>query len=70
MKALNAIALVLIIVGGINWGLVGLFDFNLVAALFGVDTLLSNLVYILVGIAALYAIVLFKKVTTPDVRTA
>lgn len=66
MKAVNAIALVLIIVGGLNWGLVGLFDFNLVSALFGVDTWLSNLVYILVGIAALYAIVLFKKVTTPD----
>ena len=70
VKALNAIALVLIIVGGINWGLVGLLDFNLVSALFGVDSWLSNLVYILVGIAALYAIVLFKKVTTPDVRTA
>ena len=70
VKALNAIALVLIIVGGINWGLVGLLDFNLVSALFNVDSWLSNLVYILVGIAALYAIVLFKKVTTPDVRTA
>ena len=68
MKALNAIALVLIIVGGINWGLVGLLDFNLVSALFGVDTWLSNLVYILVGLAALYAIVLFKKVTTDDVH--
>ena len=70
MKALNAIALVLIIVGGINWGLVGLFDFNLVAAIFGVDSFLSNLVYILVGAAALYSLVLLKKVTTPDVRSA
>lgn len=69
MKALNAIALVLIIVGGINWGLVGLFDFNLVAAIFGADSVLTNLVYILVGIAALYALVLLRKVTTPDVRT-
>ncbi|MGR3485071.1 MAG: DUF378 domain-containing protein [Paracoccaceae bacterium] len=66
MKALNAVALTLIIVGGINWGLVGLFDFNLVAAIFGLDSFLSNLIYILVGLAALYAITLFKKVTTPD----
>lgn len=53
MKTLHAIALVLVIVGALNWGLVGLFDFNLVAALFGVDAPLSNLVYILVGLAGL-----------------
>jgi len=64
MKALNATALVLIIVGGLNWGLVGLFDFNLVSAIFGVDTWLTNLVYILVGISAIYAFVLLKPVTS------
>jgi uncharacterized membrane protein YuzA (DUF378 family) len=64
MKALNAIALVLIIVGGLNWGLVGLFDFNLVAAIFGVDTLFTNLIYILVGISAIYAFILLKPVTS------
>ena len=62
MKALNAIALILVIVGGVNWGLVGLFDFNLVAAIFGTDSWFSNLIYILVGIAALYCIVLLKPV--------
>ena len=62
MKALNAVALVLIIVGGINWGLVGLLDFNLVAAIFGTDTWFTNLVYILVGIAAIYGFVLLKPV--------
>ena len=67
MKTLNAVALVLVIVGGLNWGLVGLFDFNLVAALFGVDSWFSNLIYILVGIAAIYSIVLLKPVT--DDRT-
>ena len=51
---LNAVALVLVIVGALNWGLVGLFDFNLVAELFGVDSALSNLVYILVGVAGIY----------------
>lgn len=56
MKTLNLVTLILVIVGGLNWGLVGLFDFDLVAALFGVDSVLSNLVYILVGLSALYQI--------------
>jgi len=64
MKALNAVALVLIIIGGLNWGLVGLFDFNLVSALFGVDTWLTNLVYILVGLAAIYSFILLRPVTS------
>jgi uncharacterized membrane protein YuzA (DUF378 family) len=46
------IALVLVIVGALNWGLIGLFGFNLVAALFGEMTAFSKLVYILVGVAA------------------
>jgi len=60
MKVLNMIALILVIVGGINWGLVGLLNFNLVAALFGVNSLFTNLIYIIVGIAAIYSIVLLK----------
>lgn len=63
MKAVNIIALVLVIVGGINWGLVGLFNFNLVAAIFGDLSPLSRIIYILVGLAALYCISLFKPVT-------
>lgn len=51
---LNATALALVIIGAINWGLVGLFDFNLVAALFGDDSALTNLIYILVGLSGLY----------------
>lgn len=62
MYALNAVALLLIIIGGLNWGLVGLFDFNLVAALFGSGSTLTRLVYVLVGMAALYSIYLFKPV--------
>lgn len=50
------IALILVIVGGLNWGLVGLFDFNLVEAIFGTGTALTRIVYILVAIAALYMI--------------
>lgn len=63
MKYANAIALTLIIIGGINWGLVGLLNFNLVSAIFGTDTWITNLIYILVGIAALYSIILFRPVT-------
>lgn len=59
--ALDWIALVLLIVGGLNWGLVGLFDFDLVAALFGEMSALSRVVYILVGLSAIYAIVLGRK---------
>jgi uncharacterized protein len=50
------IALILVIVGGLNWGLVGLFDFDLVAAIFGAGSTLSRIVYILVSLAALYMI--------------
>jgi uncharacterized protein len=54
MKALTILALVLLIVGGLNWGLVGLFRFDLVATLFGTASALSNIVYILVGVSAVY----------------
>jgi uncharacterized protein len=57
MKALNLITLVLVIVGGLNWGLVGLFDFNLVAAIFGAGSFLSRLIYILVGLSAIWQLV-------------
>jgi uncharacterized membrane protein YuzA (DUF378 family) len=48
------VALALVIVGGLNWGLVGAFKFDLVAAILGVMSMLSRVVYILVGLAALY----------------
>ena len=61
MRAINLITLLLVIVGGLNWGLVGLFDFNLVAALFGEQSALSRIVYILVGASALWQLIpLFK----------
>lgn len=53
MKGYEKIALALLIIGGLNWGLVGLFGFDLVAFLLGKMTLLSRIVYVLVGIAAL-----------------
>lgn len=50
------LSLILLIVGGLNWGLVGLFRFDLVATIFGEASLLSNIVYILVGLSAVYVL--------------
>ena len=57
MRILNVITLILLIVGGLNWGLVGLSDFDLVAALFGEMSALSRAVYVLVGLSALWQLV-------------
>ena len=59
MKIIDTIALILIIIGAINWGLIGLFNFNLVDTLFGVGTAFSRIIYSLVGIAGLWTIRLF-----------
>ena len=61
MNALDWIAMVLLIVGGLNWGLVGLFNYDLVAALFGDQTPFSRVVYVLVGLSALYSIYTSSK---------
>lgn len=57
MSALEWVAFVLVVVGAVNWGLVGLFGFNLVTTVLGVDTLLTKLVYVLVGVAGVYELV-------------
>lgn len=54
MKTLDIVAAVLLVVGGLNWGLVGLANFDLVAALFGSGSVLAKAVYTLVGLAAAY----------------
>lgn len=59
MKALDAIALILVVIGGVNWGLVGLFDYNLVNSLFGADSMVTRVIYVIVGIAAIYALISF-----------
>ena len=70
MKVLNLVTLVLLIVGGINWGLVGVAQFDLVAALFGgQDAMLARAVYTLVGLSALWQIVpLLGAGSTGEVR--
>ncbi len=57
MKSLNLATLALVIVGGVNWGLVGLFGFDLVATIFGAGSILSRLVYVVVGLSALWQLV-------------
>lgn len=66
MKVINTIVLVLIIVGALNWGLIALFDFDLVAWAFGTMTMLTRLVYGLVGIAGLWAITFFTRLTIDE----
>lgn len=56
MSTMDWIAMALLIVGGLNWGLVGLFGFDLVAAIFGEMSVLSRIVYALVGLSALWCI--------------
>jgi uncharacterized membrane protein YuzA (DUF378 family) len=66
MKTLDVVAAVLLVVGGLNWGLVGIARFDLVAAIFGMHfgeaSMLSASVYLLVGLAALYQAVSFKAI--------
>jgi len=63
---LDWITLILVVVGGLNWGLIGAFDFNLVDSIFGTMSMLSRIVYILVGLSAVYMIwmALSKKDTS------
>ncbi len=66
MKAVNLVTLVLVIIGGLNWGLVGLFDFNLVSAIFGEATMITRLIYILVGLSAIWQIYPFSRAVQMD----
>ena len=72
MRTLNVIAMVLLIVGGLNWLLVGLFSFDLVAAILGGEvgprSVASRVVYVIVGLAALYGVTLFKPITDTHER--
>ena len=63
METLQKICLVITIIGAVNWGLIGLFDFNLVTTLFGTDSALSRIVYTIVGITGLINIgILFEHI--------
>lgn len=62
MKKLDILIGAVLIIGGLNWGMIGLFDVNLVSAIFGAETFLSRVIYILVGFAAVYDIVTIKAI--------
>jgi uncharacterized protein len=61
LNTLDWVALVLVIVGGLNWGLVGLFEFNLVDSILGEMSTLSRIVYVLVGLSAVYTAVVTPR---------
>ena len=56
MKIVDKIALALVVIGAINWGLIGILNFNLVDAIFGTMSVISRIIYALVGISGLWAI--------------
>lgn len=62
MKALNYIALILIVIGALNWALIGLFQFDLVGAIFGgMTSMLSRIIFIIVGLAGLWSLTFFGR---------
>lgn len=61
MKTLDYIALILVVIGAVNWGLIGFFSFDLVRAIFGDMTIISRIVYALVGVSGLYALSFFGR---------
>lgn len=66
MKVFNVICLTLVIVGAIVWGIIGIFNFNLVDALFGTGSAFSRIIYTLVGISGLYLISFYGLICNED----
>ena len=60
-KALDYTALTIAVIGAVNWGLIGLFRFDLVAMIFGQMSLISRIIYVLVGICGLYLLTFFGR---------
>ncbi|GAB1594865.1 DUF378 domain-containing protein [Lysobacter claricitrinus] len=71
MKALNLFTLVLVVIGGINWGLVGLLQVDLVAAIFGgAASPLARMVDLIIGASALWQLMLLMRLLRVDTPTA
>lgn len=66
LNFLDWITLILVIIGGLNWALIGLFSFDLVASIFGDMSAVSRVVYVLVGLSALYLIFVLPKLSKKD----
>ena len=65
-KALDYTALVIAVIGAVNWGLIGLFRLDLVAMIFGQMSLISRIIYVLVGICGLYLLTFFGRLSRED----
>lgn len=63
-KGLDYTALVISVIGAVNWGLIGFFKFDLVAFLFGDMTLISRIIYAVVGLCGLYLLSMFGRITS------
>lgn len=57
----DLIAVILLVIGGLNWGLVGLFNWDLIASIFGDMSALTRIIYVLIGLSAVYRIVMWMK---------
>lgn len=66
MKALDYTLLTIVIIGAVNWGLIGFFQFDLIALLFGTMTWLSRIIYAIVGLSGLYLISLYGRINSCD----
>ncbi|MGN0497112.1 MAG: DUF378 domain-containing protein [Lachnospiraceae bacterium] len=64
MKVLDYTILTFVVIGAINWGLIGFFDFDLVSTLFGQMSMLTRIIYALVGIGGLYAISYYGRMNS------
>jgi uncharacterized protein len=62
MKTIDVVVAILLVIGGLNWGLVGLFDFDIVATLLGHGTILARIVYVLVGVSAVFQIFQWREI--------
>ena len=61
MSTLDWVGMILVVVGGLNWGLVGLFNYNLVDSIFGIESVISRVIYVLVGLSALWMLFAASK---------
>jgi len=70
MNALDKLAMLLLIIGGFNWGLIGWLKYNLVDKIFGVGSTMSRVVYAVVGVASLYCILSMVKMMSSPAKKA
>jgi uncharacterized membrane protein YuzA (DUF378 family) len=67
MKAMDIVTLLLLIIGGLNWGLIGLLQFDLIGTIFGFAPIIARIIYILVGLAAIYQLLpLMRMMSSPQ----